>query len=128
MLSKREAIATIGVRDVEAARKFYGEVLGLQESGKGEGECEGVVCYLSGSSRIFVYQSEYAGTNRATAVTWDVGDEIEEIVAALKKKGASFEHYDLEGLRLTGDIHVGKQMKVVWLKDPDGNILSINGK
>ncbi|WP_026354759.1 VOC family protein [Massilia niastensis] len=128
MLSNKEAIATIGVRDVEAARKFYGNVLGLQEDSSAGDKCEGVVCYLSGKSRIFVYESKYAGTNQATVVTWDVGAEIGEIVAALKAKGASFEHYEMEGMRLEGDIHVGDQMKVVWLKDPDGNILSINGK
>lgn len=127
MLANTEAMATIAVRDIAAAREFYGNVLGLQETAVG-GDAQGeVMSFLSGSSMLMVYQSEFARTNRATAVTWSVGDEIGEIVAALKAKGVAFEHYEMPGLRLEGDIHVGEQMKVAWLKDPDGNILSIAG-
>jgi len=45
----------------------------------------------------------------------------------LKAKGVAFEHYQMPGLSLHGDIHVGEQMKLVWIKDPDGNILNIVG-
>ncbi|MBB3219393.1 VOC family protein [Pseudoduganella umbonata] len=127
MLANTEVMATIAVRDIAAARAFYGEVLGLQENPVG-GDAEGeVLCYLSGSSQIMVYRSEYAGTNKATSATWTVADEIDEIVTALKAKGVAFEHYEMPGLRLEGDIHVGEQMKVAWFKDTDGNILSIAG-
>ncbi len=128
MLANADAIATVGVRDIAAARAFYGSVLGLQE-GKA-GDCTGgeVLSFRSGGSCIYVYRSDYAGSNQATAITWDVGERIGEVVAALKEKGARFEHYAMEGMRLEGDIHVGSDMKVVWLKDPDGNILSINGR
>jgi catechol 2,3-dioxygenase-like lactoylglutathione lyase family enzyme len=127
MLANTEAMATIAVRDIAAAREFYGKVLGLQENPVG-GEAESeVLSYLSGSSQLMVYRSEFAGSNKATSATWAVGDEIEEIVAALKEKGVTFEHYELPGLQLTGDIHVGGQMKVAWFKDQDGNILSIVG-
>ncbi len=127
MLANTEAMATIAVRDIAAAREFYSNVLGLQEN-NGGGDADGeVLSYLSGSSQVMVYRSEYAGTNKATSATWIVGDEIEEIVAALKEKGIAFEHYEMPGLRLEGDIHVGEQMKVAWFKDPDGNILSIAG-
>jgi catechol 2,3-dioxygenase-like lactoylglutathione lyase family enzyme len=128
MLSNHEAIATVGVRDIAAARAFYGNVLGLQEGDAGDCTQGEVLSFGSGSSRIYVYRSEYAGSNKATAITWDVGDRIGEIVAALKAKGASFEHYSFDGMRLEGDIHVSDGMKVAWLKDPDGNILSIAGK
>lgn len=127
MLANTEVMATIAVRDLAAARAFYGDVLGLQENPVGDAAEGEVLSYLSGSSRLMVYRSEFAGTNQATAATWTVGDEIEEIVAALQAKGVSFVHYDMPGLRLEGDIHVGDQMKVAWLKDPDGNILSIAG-
>lgn len=128
MLADAEAVATVGVRDIAAAREFYGKVLGLREAG-GDGPAE-VLFFESGSSRIQVYRSDYAGTNQATAITWDVGERIGEVVAALQAKGARFEHYDLPGMRLEGDIHVVDEMnmKAVWLKDPDGNILSINGR
>ena len=72
-----------------------------------------------------MYRSEYAGSNKATTLMWDVGDEIDAIARTLKDKGVVFEHYDLPGLTLEGDLHVGGNMKVAWFKDPDGNILSI---
>lgn len=127
MLANTEVMATIAVRDIAAARAFYGDLLGLQENPVG-GEAEGeVLVFLSGSAQIMVYRSAFAGTNQATSATWTVADEIGEIVAALKAKGVAFEHYELPGLRLEGDIHVGERMKVAWFKDPDGNILSIVG-
>jgi len=78
MLANTEAMATIAVRDIAAARDFYGNTLGLQESGH---EGEELLSYLSGSSQIIVYRSDFAGSNKATAVTWAVGDELEEIAA-----------------------------------------------
>ena len=128
MLANADAVATVGVRDVAKAREFYGQVLGLRELG-GDGPAE-VLFFESGRSRIQVYQSDYAGTNQATAITWDVGEEIENVAAALKERGARCEHYSFEGMRLEGDIHVmdAMNMKALWLKDPDGNILSINGR
>ena len=127
MLSHVDAIATVATRDLARAREFYTNVLGLEEEDAGS-DCPGVLTYRSGNSRIFVYQSEYAGTNQATAINWDVGVEIRTVVDALKAKGARFEQYQMEGMRLEDDIHVGEQIKVAWLKDPDGNILSIIGK
>ena len=44
---------------------------------------------------------------------------------ALRAKGVTFEHYDMPGLKLEGDIHVAGPTKVAWFKDPDGNILNI---
>jgi catechol 2,3-dioxygenase-like lactoylglutathione lyase family enzyme len=72
-----------------------------------------------------VYRSNYAGTNKATAVTWAVGDDIERVVRELKAKGVAFEHYDLPDMQRDGDLHIGDGMKVAWFKDPDGNILNI---
>jgi len=129
MLSHVDAIATVATRDLAKAREFYTNVLGLEEEEAEDGAgSPGVLSYRSGNSRIFVYQSEYAGTNQATAINWDVGLEIRTVVDTLKAKGARFEQYQMEGMRLEDDIHVGQQMKVAWLKDPDGNILSIIGK
>jgi hypothetical protein len=72
-----------------------------------------------------VYTSQEAGTNKATAVTWAVGDQVKDVVRALKAKGVAFEHYDMPDTTLQGDIHVAGDMKVAWFKDPDGNILNI---
>ena len=72
-----------------------------------------------------VYQSQFAGSNKATAATWVVGDALKDIVRALKAKGVAFEHYDLPRTTREGDVHVSGKTRVAWFKDPDGNILSI---
>ncbi len=124
MLANTEAMATVAVSDMAAAREFYGNVLGLRQNGS---EGEELLSYLSGSSVIIVYRSDFAGTNKATGITWSVGDEIGEIVTALRDRGVTFEHYQMPGLSLHGDIHVGNGMKLAWFSDPDGNILNIVG-
>ncbi|MEA3028905.1 MAG: hypothetical protein QOJ53_690 [Sphingomonadales bacterium] len=121
MLGKRNAVANLAVSDLGRARDFYTGTLGLIEVDQ---EGDELVVLKSGDSLVNVYRSEYAGTNEATAVTWAV-DDIEAEVAALKGKGVMFEHYDMPGLALEGDVHVGADMKVAWFKDPDGNILNI---
>ena len=124
MLGDNNAIATIAVKDLQAARRFYGDVLGLKEQAGSDNPQ--VITYQSGSGKLLVYLSQYAGTNQATVVTWAVGD-LKSIVQALEAKGVAFEHYDLPQLSLQGDIHVAANgFSVAWFKDPDGNILSIN--
>jgi catechol 2,3-dioxygenase-like lactoylglutathione lyase family enzyme len=125
MLAGKEAMATIAVKNIEAAKKFYGDTLGLKKAGE---EMEEVVTYHSGKSTIIVYESKFAGTNRATSATWGVGDELETIVSTLKKKGVPFEHYDMPGLERDGDIHCAGDFRAAWFKDPDGNILHINSE
>jgi hypothetical protein len=80
----------------------------------------------SGNSTIEIYKSDFAGTNKATALTWKVGDSIEEEVKALREKGVEFEHYEMPGTKLEGDVHVMEGMKAAWFKDPDGNILCLH--
>lgn len=126
MLTNMDASATVGVRDIAAAKEFYENVLGLSPVDIGEDMPE-VLIYQSGNTRVMVYRSDYAGTNRATSITWDVGDQFGDIVATLQSRGARFEHYDMDGMQREGDIHIAEKMKIVWVKDPDGNILNING-
>jgi len=123
MLADKVAMATIAVKDLAAARKFYEGTLHLQKSGPGDSE---VSIYKSGSSTIIVYQSQYPGTNKATAATWSAGEELDSIVRDLKNAGVKFEHYDLPGSHRDGDIHVFGDFKAAWFKDPDGNILHVN--
>lgn len=121
MLGEANAIPTIAVKNLETARRFYRDTLGLKE---GRSEDNEVLVFTSGESLINVYRSEFAGTNKATAVTWEVND-LEAEVRDLKAKGVTFEHYNMPGLKLQGDIHVAGSMKVAWFKDPDGNILNL---
>ncbi|HZK77057.1 MAG TPA: VOC family protein [Candidatus Kapabacteria bacterium] len=122
MLNAKNAVATIAVKDLSAAGKFYEETLGLKKIDK---QGEEALTFQSGNSKLFVYRSQFAGTNQATTVTWTVGSEIEEIVRTLKAKGVTFEHYDMPGMTRTGDIHGQGEMKAAWFKDPDGNIIGL---
>lgn len=122
MLGDKDAAANIAVKDLEVAKRFYGETLGLTQVGS---EADELIVFRSGNSMINVYRSKYAGTNQATALTWVVGEGVESVVEALKAKGISFEHYDMLEIRREGDVHIGGNMKVAWFKDPDGNILNI---
>jgi predicted enzyme related to lactoylglutathione lyase len=121
-LAMKNAIANIAVKDIRRAKKFYAETLGLREV---DSEGEELVVFMAGHSRLIVYHSEFAGTNKATAATWVVGEDVEGVVRTLKAKGVKFEHYDMPDLKREGDVHVGDGMKVAWFKDPDGNILNI---
>jgi catechol 2,3-dioxygenase-like lactoylglutathione lyase family enzyme len=120
MLSDKDAVATVAVKNLESARKFYEQTLGLTKIM----ENEEVLAFKSGRSTLFVYRSQYAGTNKATAVTW-VTDEVEDVVKTLKGRGVSFEHYDLPNMTRQGDLHVAGTMTAAWFKDPDGNIFSL---
>ena len=124
MLGDKEAVANIAVKNLEIAKKFYEETLGLTQIGAEDQE---VIVFRSGSSTIYVYKSQYAGTNQATALTWVVGKDIEGVVQELKAKGVTFERYDdmPDVTRQDDDIHVAGDRKVAWFKDPDGNILNI---
>jgi catechol 2,3-dioxygenase-like lactoylglutathione lyase family enzyme len=121
MLRKADATPMIAVKDLDRARRFYQETLGLDAKEAMGGE---VLEVKSGDTLINVYKSEYAGTNKATALTFDV-DDIESEVRDLKDKGVFFEHYDIPGLEQRGDLYVAEGMKTAWFKDPDGNILSL---
>lgn len=124
MLSESNAVAMIAVKDIGAARSFYENTLGLKAVGH---EGEEVVTYRSGATVINVYRSDFAGTNKATSVVWDMGKELESAAKALKDKGVAFEHYDMPGMKVDGDVYIAEGMKVAWFKDPDGNILSLVG-
>jgi catechol 2,3-dioxygenase-like lactoylglutathione lyase family enzyme len=122
MLNDNEAMATIAVKKIDSAKNFYEGVLGFKPTGGDDHE--GVVAYDSGGSKLFVYESEYAGTNKATAATWVV-DDVDGTVKTLKGRGVDFEHYNFPETKLEGDVHVSGKMRAAWFKDPDGNILAI---
>ena len=121
MLGKADATPMIAVKDLDRARKFYEDTLGLEAKVEMGGE---VLTMKSGDTVINVYRSEFAGTNKATALTFDV-DDIDKEVRELKDKGVFFEQYDMPGLEKQGDLYVAEGMKTTWFKDPDGNILSL---
>jgi predicted enzyme related to lactoylglutathione lyase len=122
MLGERNASAVVAVKDMETAKKFYEDVLGLKKTDVSD---PSGTMYKSGDSMVFVYPSEFAGTNKATALAWGVGEDLDKIVADLKGKGVAFEHYEMPGMKVEGDVHVMGEMRAAWFKDPDGNILNL---
>ncbi len=121
MLGDHDVAATLAVTEMEAAWLFYEERLELEPLLEAP---DGVV-YSAGNSRLMVYRSDFAGTNKATGATWAVGDELKSVVQALRSKGVAFEHYDLPDTTRDGDIHEIDGMRGVWFKDPDGNIIGL---
>ena len=114
----------VSTRTLRDTVRFYEEVLGLTVTQ----DLGGAVVYRSGTSAVFVYESEFAGTNKATAATWGVGEDFDGVVQALRDKGVTFEHYDeLPETTRDGDVHsfADSGMRAVWFKDPDGNILNV---
>ncbi|MBX3579541.1 MAG: VOC family protein [Rhizobiaceae bacterium] len=124
MFRDKSSSAIVAVRDVSRAREFYEGTLGLEVT-----ESMGDVLVLrTGDTSLVVYRSDEAGTNRANAVVWSVGDDIEAITAELAGKGVSFERYEMDGVTFESGIHRAGDFRMVWFKDPDGNILHLNSE
>ncbi len=123
MVGAAKVSPTIGVSDLAKATEFYGGVLGLKVVRENEYE----VVYESGASNLAIYVTEFAGTNQATYATWEVSD-IDAEVEALKAEGVGFEHYEMPGVILEGEVHLLGESgeKAAWFKDPDGNILCLH--
>jgi catechol 2,3-dioxygenase-like lactoylglutathione lyase family enzyme len=124
MLSRHTPVATLPAKDLAKARSFYEGKLGLSATR----DDMGGVSYTSGSGQLFVYQSAFAGTNQATAVSFDVPTaEFDDEVAELRANGIEFLTFEAEGMEWNdGVATVGGQARSVWFTDPDGNILNIS--
>ena len=123
MLSQYNPVATLPTADLTRARSFYEGTLGLTP----DRDDMGGVSYRCGDGMIFVYESQYAGTNKATAASFDVpASAFQNEVDELRGKGVEFLTFDAEGIEWNdGVASMGTSMQGVWFIDPDGNILSI---
>jgi catechol 2,3-dioxygenase-like lactoylglutathione lyase family enzyme len=122
MLSDYPAVPVLAVTDLDRARAFYEGTLGFVPDGD---VAEGVV-YRSGGGTFLVYPSAYAGTNRATAMSFAVpGDSFDAEVAALRAADAEFQTFEMEGLEWHDGVGTSGPMRAVWFPDPDGNILNL---
>ncbi len=124
MLETKVAMATVAVKSLEVAKRFYEGVVGM----KPLPSQERALVYQTGGGALFVYESQFAGTNKATSVTWRIGGEVETLVKDLKAKGVVFEQYDMPNLTRDGDIHRSGDTKIAWFKDPDGNIHALSSR
>jgi catechol 2,3-dioxygenase-like lactoylglutathione lyase family enzyme len=123
MLENAQLYTSLPVKDLERAKQFYQEKLGLTP----KEETEGNVFYETGGSKFFLYYSPSAGSNQTTAACFNVAD-VEGTVAQLKNRGVEFEHYDeIPGVRRDGDIHYNEQgFQCSWFKDSEDNIISVS--
>ena len=122
MLSSYTPVATLPTSDLTRARDFYQDTLGLTVKRDGMGGVE----YACGSGSLFVYESGYAGTNKATSVTFDIPtSEFEAEVEALRARGVKFLTFEMEGLEWKDGVASMGNGVGVWFTDPDGNILNL---
>lgn len=121
MLKNYASSAIVPCADLARAKAFYGEILGLPliaDHGNG-------FVFGTGETKLNIYRSDFAGTNRADAVVWAVGDEIEAIAAALRAEGVILDEYPEGFDKVVEGVHVRGTLSVIWFRDPDGNILHI---
>lgn len=120
-LTEARTHATLPVQDLDRARSFYEEKLGLAP-GTDEG---GGVFYETGEgTRILIFPSQGSSSGSHTQVGWTVGDIAAE-VAALKARGVVFEEYDYPALKTVDGIADVPAGRAAWFKDTEGNMHGI---
>jgi catechol 2,3-dioxygenase-like lactoylglutathione lyase family enzyme len=123
MFKDRNSSAIVAVSDLDRAKHFYGETLGLEA----DGDIGPALTFKTGATRLIVYESaENAGTNKANAVVWGADGDFDALAEELRGNGVTFEEYPDMGMRIEHGVHVQDGFKSVWFKDPDGNILHLN--
>ena len=123
MLNSSRVTAIAPAVDLERARRFYADRLGLTPSEENPG---GLTYAMGEGTELFVYQSDYAGQAGHTIAGFTVADIVAE-VEELKSRGVTFEHYDLPELTWDGDIASNPEMgRVAWFKDSEGNIFALD--
>jgi catechol 2,3-dioxygenase-like lactoylglutathione lyase family enzyme len=121
MFKDAKAFSSFSVNDLQKAKDFYGQTLGLKVSESPEG----LELSLEGGHRVFLYPKPNHTAASFTVLNFLVND-IDEAVAELTALGIRLEHYDLPDLKTDEKgIMRGPGPKIAWFKDPAGNILSV---
>ena len=114
---------TIAVTNLERAKKFYGNTLGLREieSPMEEGDA----LYQCGhGAQVYLYERPDPSGSTATVCSFEV-DNVEGAVKGLRNKGVTFEEYNMPNLKTENGVATMGDLKAAWFKDPDGNILAV---
>jgi predicted enzyme related to lactoylglutathione lyase len=123
MLNDSKVTANVPAADLDRAKRFYADTLGLTPAMENDG---GLVYQTAGGTVFFVYQTEFAGQAGHTIAQWHV-DDLDTEVKDLQGKGLAFEHYDLPGVTWDGDIASLPGMgRAAWFKDSEGNIMCLD--
>ena len=129
MLKDGKVATRIPVQDLQRARAFYAEKLGLEPSE----ERPGGLLYRCGEGEFALFESAGAASGDHTQMGWEV-DDIEATVEWLRVRGVVFEEYDFPGLRTVNGIAEiagnypskgGVGEKAAWLRDSEGNLFGI---
>lgn len=122
MLANSRVAVVMPAVDMERAKRFYKEKLGLRAVDMGEG---GVMFECGQGTQLALYLRETPTKADHTAAAFTV-DNVEEVVRGLREKGVVFEQYDLPGIKTDEQgIAVMEGVKGAWFKDTEGNILSV---
>jgi predicted enzyme related to lactoylglutathione lyase len=122
MLSRAHIVPNIAVKDLEKARRFYGDVLGLKETA---GDAEWIQFGSEDGTKLCIYKKERTTPADSTRAVFEVAD-LDAEVRALRERGATFEEVDLEGAKRDGVItSFTDDERMAWLKDPEGNWLGL---
>lgn len=124
MLTNSPAYSGFSVNDLEKAKQFYAEVLGVNISEEGG---MGMQLHLGSGAAVFVYPKENHTPATFTILNFPVMD-IDQAVAELSQKGVTFERY--EGMEqdengIARGLSSQQGPDIAWFKDPSGNILSV---
>jgi catechol 2,3-dioxygenase-like lactoylglutathione lyase family enzyme len=128
MLADSQVATRLPVKNLERARKFYSEKLGLEPAE----ERPGGLWYRCGPGYFALFESVGAASSTHTQMAWEVVD-IEATVAVLRARGVVFEEYDLPGLNTVNGIaeiegnypSKGVGERGAWFRDSEGNLLGI---
>jgi predicted enzyme related to lactoylglutathione lyase len=122
MFHDTKAFSGFSVNDVQRAKEFYGQTLGLEVRDLPMGVLE---LRLAGGTNILVYPKPNHTPATFTILNFPV-DDVEQAVDNLTKRGVNFEHYNQPGLKTDEKgVHHGEGPVIAWFKDPAGNILSV---
>ena len=120
MLNDQPIRPTIPAADLDRAKRFYQDTLGLKiAEERGDG-----IAFESGETTFYVYPSAFAGGSQATLAGWMVSD-LEGIMADLRSRGVTFEEYDMPQMKTVDGIATGGGAMAAWFKDSEGNIMAL---
>lgn len=123
MFEDARGAAVVAASDIQRARSFYENVLGLTPYD--ENLDAELVFYRLGGVPLMVYRSGYAGTAQNTVFALET-DDLDRDMAALREKGVTFKDYDFPGLTTVDGVAEMEGERSSWFEDSEGNILALS--
>jgi catechol 2,3-dioxygenase-like lactoylglutathione lyase family enzyme len=120
VLKDARVAARIPTQDLDRARRFYAEKLGLEPSE----EREGGLLYRFSNGEFALFESAGSSPGTFTQMGWEV-DDIEATVADLEARGLEFEYQGITDVEGNYPSKGGKGERAVWFRDSEGNMLGI---